>query len=407
DPFIRRAASDRPEKLAALAAQAEAMAAADHPSVERFPTTAASGLEGYAAFPFDTQLFYDDGRSDADLRDRTGRDPQKQAERKQAAAFFQAAEALRRDLGIDELPKYFAVLVADGDHMGAAISAMTKRADHQRLSQRLAGFAAEADAIVRSHHGAMVYSGGDDVLAFLPLDRALTCADRLRQAFTKTMDGATGATAVSLSVGLAIGHYGEQLQRLLAWGRDAERAAKTPREPRRPRDTARNALAVSLHTRGAGEGRLVVHGWDEKPVTRRWDQWVAWHRADEIPDSAAFELSGLERELRSLWPDPDDDSPAANERRERYRDLLRREALRILGRRRSQHGGTPMEKTQRGAMADLIGDDPAALRRVADELLIARRLAAAADIAAEPRASPPVDEPAVAATGADGAGGRR
>ena len=36
-----------------------------------------------------------------------------------------------------------------------------------------------ADRVVREHHGVLIYSGGDDVLAFLPLDQALKCARAL------------------------------------------------------------------------------------------------------------------------------------------------------------------------------------------------------------------------------------
>ena len=381
DPFIRRARKEALDGLAALAARARAMADADHPSLEPFAATTEAGLAQYAAFPFDTQLFYDDGRGDPDLRQQAGPNPVRDREREQAREFFKAASDLRLGLKIPEMPTYFAVLVADGDHMGRAISVMDDHRDHRRLSERLASFAGKADTIVQAHQGAMVYSGGDDVLAFLPLDRALACADALRHEFTATMAGATGETAVSLSVGVAIGHYGEHLQRLLAWGREAEGKAKAPRDEQRPNETSRNALAVSLHTRGAGEGRTVVHGWEERPVTGRWHRWVAWHRCDLIPDSAAYELSRIEQEFRRLWPDPDDKGAAATERRERLGDLLRREVVRVLGRRRAGHGGAAFDEERQRTLLKLVGTDLDALRRVADELLIARRIAVAADVA--------------------------
>lgn len=378
DPFIRRAQHEYPDALRALATLAEKMANADHPSVESFKDKLDHGLGQYRAFPFDTQLFYDDERGDPDLRGGRQIDRDRL---NQASQFFQDADALRDRLGISEMPTYFAVLVADGDHMGAAISAMDRREDHLALSTALAGFADIADEVVRGCQGAMVYSGGDDVLAFLPLDRALDCADQLREWFSLTMNGKTGKKKVSLSVGVAIGHYGEHLQRLLEWGREAERAAKAPRDPRQPEKTSRNALAVSLHTRGAGEGRTVVHPWSDDLVPGRWNRWVEWHRCEFIPDSAAYELSRIEREFRSLWPKPDERDAAADARRQRLGDLLDLEVRRVLGRRRAQRGAAMLEKERLDEIAGLVGRDLDALRRLTDELLIARRIAAATTVA--------------------------
>jgi CRISPR-associated protein Cmr2 len=340
DPFIRRAHKQRPVALKELADRAAAMAAAVHPSVESFRDKLDNGLEQYQPFPFDSQLFYDDGRGDPDLGETDS--PHRQSARE----FSLAADALRDSLMIPELPAYFAVLVA------------------------------AADAIVRDCQGAMVYSGGDDVLAFLPLDRALVCADRLRLAFADSMQGVSGETTVSLSVGVAIGHYGEHLQRLLAWGREAERAAKAPRDPRRPLETARNALAVSFHTRGAGAGRTVVHSWSEHPVARRWNRWVAWHRCDVMPDSAAYELTRIEEEFRRLWLDA-----ATEDRRRRLTRLLPLEVIRVLERRRAQRGAAAFSPARRRVLASLVGDDLDALRRLADELIIARQIASVTDVA--------------------------
>ncbi|MER3438524.1 MAG: type III-B CRISPR-associated protein Cas10/Cmr2, partial [Chloroflexota bacterium] len=101
--------------------------------------------------------------------------------------------------------------------------------------------------------------GGDDVLAFLPLDTALPCADALRRRFDQIVnDGSTGKVRVTLSVGLAIAHYGEHLQELVKWSRDAEKAAK---------GADRNALAVALHTRsGGGEPLVVTASWSSDPL---------------------------------------------------------------------------------------------------------------------------------------------
>jgi CRISPR-associated protein Cmr2 len=148
---------------------------------------------------------------------------------------------------ISEPYPYVACLVADGDHMGRAIDRLGSAAEHRRFSEALARFAGEARRVVeQDHRGALVYSGGDDVLAFLPLPEALSCADDLRKGFADRMASACPSLAAAdrptLSVGLGIGHVMESMGDLLALGRQAEREAK--------RD--RNALAVLVDKRSGG-----------------------------------------------------------------------------------------------------------------------------------------------------------
>src|SRR5690606_23843212 len=63
---------------------------------------------------------------------------------------------------------YVACLVADGDRMGKAIGSLRSAGAHRKFSKALAGFADEARKVVeQQHRGALVYAGGDDVLAFV------------------------------------------------------------------------------------------------------------------------------------------------------------------------------------------------------------------------------------------------
>lgn len=121
--------------------------------------------------------------------------------------------------------KYFAVLAFDGDDMGKWVSGekappfRTQLADyveadgdihkgaleyfernradeflgtprlltpsyHLQFSQALSNFALyAAPRVVAAHKGRLVYAGGDDVLAMLPADTALACADDLQRVF--------------------------------------------------------------------------------------------------------------------------------------------------------------------------------------------------------------------------------
>jgi CRISPR-associated protein Cmr2 len=155
---------------------------------------------------------------------------------------------------------YVACLVADGDRMGRAIDHLGSADAHRVFSKALAGFADAARNVVEQRHrGALVYAGGDDVLAFVSLPEALACADALRTAFERAMATACSALAAdnrpTLSVGLGIGHVMESMGDLLALGRQAEHEAK--------RD--RNALAVLVDKRSGG-ARTWRGSWSSEPV---------------------------------------------------------------------------------------------------------------------------------------------
>lgn len=358
DPFIRRLKQRDGERhlegLRVAAHELERLGLA-----ERFQAT--GHLAHYGAFPFDTQAFYGDGAEDPEVVT---------ADQKAAsAAFFKKVTEARQALKLGELSPYLAILAADGDHMGELISAQGSVEKHQRLSDQLAEFARAAQSIVAAHFGAPIYSGGDDVLALLPLDTALHCADRLQASFTQLVDTGQPGRQAHLSVGVALGHYGELLSigsaigrdgepspDLIGWARDAERAAKCPR----------NALAVSLHTHSGGaESTTTVASWDDHPVSTRWERWIDWHQRDALPDGAAYELRALARELVGLSP-------------QLASDLAAREATRILLRKRAERGQRPLASADLNFLVARIrgATHPhTELAVLADELIIARRLA--------------------------------
>lgn len=136
---------------------------------------------------------------------------------------------------------YFCVLAMDGDQMGKRLSALTSLAEHQEFSRTLAAFAQDyVPLIVAKHQGALVYAGGDDVLALLPLDTVLICADAIREAF----HAVTGGT---ISAGIAIGGVKLPLDTALAEARLAEEHAKEiyGRDAVVVRDVRSNAIRES------------------------------------------------------------------------------------------------------------------------------------------------------------------
>jgi CRISPR-associated protein Cmr2 len=338
DPLIRRLV--RESKLASIVSGAQSLAKvgeAEQFSPEDFPQ--------YRVFPYDTQAFYKDAPSD-ELR----------PEATEVVAFRKEVSSLRKQLKIPEPSAYLAVLAADGDHMGKAISCLRTPAEHQNLSLVLSEFARRAAEIVLEHQGVLVYSGGDDALAFLPLDTSLDCAEALRREFEGTVGSLNlGADTPTLSVGIAVGHYAENLGSLLEWARRAEQYAKG----------IRNALAVALHTRTAGPvGRITRHQWIMDPVAR-WKRWVVWLQRDLLPDGAAHELDRLARELSGSGVDT---------------EVARAEAMRILRRKRGKRGTQTLTEQAVAAVLDGV-TDATGLLSVAQELIIARHFAEAADVA--------------------------
>ena len=85
-------------------------------------------------------------------------------------------KVFRDRAGRGEPLPYYAILVADGDGMGEIIKKQKTPSAHRVLSKALDGFARSARSIVEEHDGRLIYSGGDDVLAFLPLHQAIECA---------------------------------------------------------------------------------------------------------------------------------------------------------------------------------------------------------------------------------------
>ncbi len=150
---------------------------------------------------------------------------------------------------------YYAIIHADGDHMGRTIDrlAAQEKGDeqHRKLSQALDGFAGKVREIVEKHQGALVYAGGDDVLAFLPLHTALQCAAKLATEFCNELDPFKSGEGErpTLSVGIAVVHHLHPLSSALDIARAAEKTAK--------KIPGKNALAITIRKRSGGEYTLM------------------------------------------------------------------------------------------------------------------------------------------------------
>lgn len=291
----------------------------------------------------------------------------------------EARTAQRRFFEDAQTPRpqaYYALLHADGDRMGAAINELDSQEAHRRLSRELSAFASSVRATVEDASGSLIYAGGDDVLALLPLHTALRCTQTLARNFEARLsdfpvleDGERRGP--TLSAGLAICHHLDPLSDALQLARDAEKAAKTVPH--------KNALAITLSKRSGSDLTIAGHWGD---FDERLEKFVGLHRQDLVPDGLAYEWRDLSARL-PFHTRADETPQARATRHALHAEMLQGEALRILKRKKEGRGSRKADTAMQILQpylerADLTLDDLAA------EIIVARAFADAQDLAKWP-----------------------
>lgn len=243
---------------------------------------------------------------------------------------------------------YYALLVADGDSMGSVLSKMGKPEEHRRLSQALSAFAVEAHRILTDYGGTPIYVGGDDIMAYLPLHRALDCLAELEQTFRQHPD-----IPATLSGGLVVAHYLHPLSEVLTLARQAEKQAK--------RMPGKNALCITLSKR-SGAARTVRDRWPA--LVARLKQLAEFHRQEWISARSAYELQRLHQVLGGLG-----ESGVLNA--QECQGALQREALRVLERKRMAGGEDRWPQHVRDTLTAWLTRDGLSVEELALELILA------------------------------------
>ena len=316
------------------------------------------------------------------------------------------------ECSVEDLPsseKYFAVLALDGDEIGKWVSGaktppitdqLAHYADgsgnltegslpyfkrqgmddflasrralspsyHLQFSEALSAFALHcAGPIVEAFDGRLIYAGGDDVVALLPADTALRCAEALRAAFQGSeklaalLAGTSAANhftapapgflarsdsrdqhgrgtpipfivpgpAAEVSAGLAIAHFKAPLQDVVRAAQDAERRAKNPAD-KHGLGRAAFSLRLMKHSgetldwgsKWTGGGlplyRAIAHALDTEQLTGKFPHRLCEILTPFISDTAA--VTDIE------------DFPIA--------EVIRREFARLL----AQHEGNALDR---------------------------------------------------------------
>ena len=92
---------------------------------------------------------------------------------------------------------FYAVLLMDGDSLGVQ---MSKQENQQKIANALNEFTSQVPEVVHQNNGFLIYAGGDDVLALLPLEDALPCALACRHTYTQAFFGTGINTSLSGAV---------------------------------------------------------------------------------------------------------------------------------------------------------------------------------------------------------------
>ncbi len=312
------------------------------------------GLESKVFGKYDGHLLFENRLADLPFENKENLEKAKEAllgvPEKNIEGFLEKA------FGKNKKPlPYFALLQADGDRMGTVIDNQKNPTDHKKLSEALSTFANDVKTIVEKHSGCLIYSGGDDVLAMLPLHTVLGCSRELSDKFAKDLKGFKDVKNISptLSAGIAIVHHTEPLQESLAIMRNAEKEAKLV--------DGKNALAITLSKR-SGADTTVKGSWvDDRKTGKSFDERFKWfiqlHLDDALPDGVAFEL-------RDLWV-RFSNIPS-------LRKAMEADAVRILNRKKSEQGLSKVSKDILGKLEVLILNKDLSLEDLANEIIVAR-----------------------------------
>ncbi|MBW7877064.1 MAG: type III-B CRISPR-associated protein Cas10/Cmr2 [Candidatus Cloacimonetes bacterium] len=80
---------------------------------------------------------------------------------------------------LEHPPRFYALLLADGDKLGELL----QNSSVEHVSKSLLDFTRAVPEILNKYEGKTIYAGGDDVLAILPMEHALQCALEIRELY--------------------------------------------------------------------------------------------------------------------------------------------------------------------------------------------------------------------------------
>lgn len=203
------------------------------------------------------------------------------ADQKAARQVLRQLHHLRDASGVKDLPSpYYAILLMDGDQLGKHMGDKDKQTP---ISEALNEFTNSAGDIIRKHNGFLIYAGGDDVLALLPLENALDAAAALqanyKAAFAQHSPKGKSIDS-TLSGAIEFVHIRTPLTRVL---QDAHQLLDDVAKE----ETGRNAIAVRV--------------WKPSGLALQWA--MPWEKA--LDEQGAVRISQVAQEFAHEHPGAD------------------------------------------------------------------------------------------------------
>jgi CRISPR-associated protein Cmr2 len=171
-----------------------------------------------------------------------------------------------RELAGNNLTKYYALLLFDGDDFGKLWSGARLREEvslmefQKKLAEQLHKYAEKARDCLAKPKGQVVYTGGDDFLGFVNLNFLFEVLAELRKTFDEIVseplrEYLVEGKRITFTAGIAIAHYKTPLGEVLKKARAVEKQAK---ELRSEKDAY--GIAVMKHSGETREGFLPFNG---------------------------------------------------------------------------------------------------------------------------------------------------
>jgi CRISPR-associated protein Cmr2 len=162
--------------------------------------------------------------------------------------------------------KYYAMIFFDGDHMGNHVSECNSIEEHSKLSMSLYKFSTNTvysvlegliednSLILKPRLGKVVYSGGDDLLAFVSLDDLFDIVNEINSEFRKIL-WSNNTRELTGSMGVVIAHHQTSLQFVLEKVRESLKFSKERMD--------RDSITFTLLKR-SGESKTVGIKWNKE-----------------------------------------------------------------------------------------------------------------------------------------------
>ncbi len=100
--------------------------------------------------------------------------------REEREAFAEVLEHVNKKIGA-KADSYYALLAMDGDKMGAILQ--ENRDKKPQISKAISDFSKTVPSIITKYNGKVIYAGGEDVFAILPVDTAVDAAIKLKNKY--------------------------------------------------------------------------------------------------------------------------------------------------------------------------------------------------------------------------------